>query len=56
MKPIHFAAILAACAALCSCAQLKDVPVKGCVNTKYGTVCYDSKAGVSVNVDADSGK
>jgi hypothetical protein len=43
----------------CSAAQLaaaRAVPVRSCVETDYGTVCYSSKSGVAVTVDATSRK
>ena len=40
----------------CSPAQLAAVPLRTCVMTDYGTVCYSSKSGVAVSVDATSGK
>lgn len=48
-------------AALPSCtapqlATFRSIPLKTCVITDYGTACYSSKAGISVTVDAQSGK
>jgi hypothetical protein len=40
----------------CSAAQLAAVPIRSCVETDYGTVCYSSKSGIAVTVDATSGK
>jgi len=43
----------------CSQSQLdavKSVPIRSCVITDYGTACYSSKSGLSVTVDAQSGK
>lgn len=35
---------------------IKAHPVKSCVLTDYGTVCYSSKSGLDVTVDLDSRK
>lgn len=40
----------------CSPARLGAVPIRSCVETDYGTVCYSSKSGIAVVVDATSGK
>jgi hypothetical protein len=43
----------------CSPAQVeawRAVPIKGCVTTDQGTVCYSSKGGLSAEVDARSSK
>ena len=40
----------------CSSARLAAVPIRSCVETDYGTVCYSSKSGIAVTVDATSGK
>lgn len=43
----------------CSPAQLaaaRAVPVRSCVETDYGTVCYSSKSGIALTVDAHSQK
>jgi len=43
----------------CSPEQLalaRAVPIRSCVETDYGTVCYSSKSGIAVTVDATSGK
>lgn len=43
----------------CSSAQLgalRGVPIRGCVITDRGSVCYSSKTGVTLEVDAHSGK
>jgi len=37
-------------------AALKTIPLKSCVVTDYGSACYSSKSGLSVEVDAESGK
>lgn len=41
---------------LSSCSALGKVPLKSCLTTDYGTACYSSKSGLSVAVDASSGK
>ena len=43
----------------CSPAQqaaFSSIPIKSCVITDYGTVCYSSKDGIEATVDATSGK
>ena len=40
----------------CSVSQLAAVPLRSCVETDYGTVCYSSKSGVALTVDATSRK
>lgn len=43
----------------CSPAQLaaaRAIPIRSCVETDYGTVCYSSKSGIAVSVDAHSRK
>ena len=43
----------------CSSAQwaaFKSIPIKSCIVTDYGTACYSSKSGLSVEVDQTSGK
>lgn len=37
-------------------AAARAVPVRSCVETDYGTVCYSSKSGIAVTVDATSRK
>lgn len=37
-------------------AAFKAIPLKTCVVTDYGQACYSSKSGISVEVDAQSGK
>lgn len=37
-------------------AAARAVPVRSCVETDYGTVCYSSKSGIAVSVDAKSRK
>lgn len=34
----------------------RSIPIRTCAVTDYGTVCYSSKGGVTVEVDATSGK
>lgn len=40
----------------CSEPQLAAVPLRSCLETDYGTVCYSSQSGIAVTVDARSGK
>ena len=37
-------------------ASARAVPIRSCVETDYGTVCYSSKSGIAVTVDTTSGK
>ncbi len=37
-------------------AIVTEIPIRSCVTTDYGTVCYSSKSGLAVTVDAKSGK
>lgn len=46
----------AALGGLPSCAAIKDVPVRACLLTDQGTVCYSTKSGLSADVDARSAK
>lgn len=44
------------CLPSCSSYDPDSIPIKGCVLTDYGKVCYDSNSGVEITVDAESGK
>jgi hypothetical protein len=35
---------------------LKSIPIKSCIVTEQGKICYSSKSGLEVEVDARSGK
>jgi hypothetical protein len=37
-------------------AAFKALPIKSCIVTEQGTVCYSSKGGLEIQVDARSGK
>ena len=53
---IGTAAVISMAGALSSCSPdqirvMKDVPIKGCVFTDQGKVCYSSKSGLEVDAD-----
>lgn len=37
-------------------AAARAIPIKTCVTTDQGTICYSSKSGLSAEIDATSGK
>ena len=54
-------AVAALCGGLPSCsaeqlAAARSIPIKTCVVTDQGTICYSSKSGLSAEIDATSGK
>jgi hypothetical protein len=54
--PLLLMAFLLPCCTPGQLALARAVPVKACVLTKYGEVCYSSQTGISTQVDLRSGK
>jgi len=56
---VGMAACFMGCMPSCSSAQLdaaKTIPINATVHTNYGAIGYSSKSGISLDVDATSGK
>ena len=54
--PLLLMAFLLPCCTPGQLALAQAVPVKACVLTEYGEVCYSSQTGISTQVDLRSGK